>query len=379
MDPTPATSVKKPASTLPAGRRFLPTGNSWRRRLGVGVLLAILVAVGGQLAWQGWGLWCHRAAVRAISQRDFAAAQELLQVCRRVWPNSGETLLLFAQVTRRANALDDVPALLDAAERAQAAPEAITFERELLRLQRGDPSSAEVFLKFCDAQPQAVESRLILEALVVGSMRRLDLGAAGRYIQRWERNCSEEAEQVQGWIWLAELALSKGDVDEAASYYRRAVPLRPQDSQLRLRLAELLTRNAPRESLELLAQVSAAQPSTEDLPLDQARCYRSLGEHTTAEQLLTQFLAQHPRHFSAMLERGHVALDLRQFDVAEHWFRQALALEPDRREPNMALARCLQATDQTTEAQKYLAKVAQIDARVEQRIKQLREQGRVER
>ena len=66
--------------------------------------------------------------------------------------------------------------------------------------------------------------------------------------------------------------------------------------------------------------------------------------------------------FSALLERGLVALDARQFDEAERWLRRALAQKPDEPDINYSLSECLREAGKDAEAAHYHKKFLELDA-----------------
>lgn len=348
------------------------------RPLAIGASLLVILGVIALLGWQTWGTLRFRAAEEALANRDFPRARVLVGQALRVWPNDSETLLLAAQAARRDGALDEAARILKTAERSHAVPDAVALERDLLRLQSGALEDADRFLEVCVAHPMAAQTPQILEAVIIGSLQRLELARAGRCLQLWEGACAREPDRVQGWIWRGELALRTGDVDTAARHYRQVVKANPANDKTRLRLAELLTKYAPREALEQLDQLRETPFKTREVLLHRARCYRSLGEHEQADQLLGEILAQSPADYEAILERGQIALELRQFDAAERWFRAAADIHPDRRDTNQALARCLQLTGKEEEAQRYRDKVTKIDALLDERVRQLQQKGRIE-
>jgi len=341
---------------------------------------ALLLVIGGvalYLGWQAWASFRFHAAEQALARRDFAEARRLLNAHVQGRSPSGETLLLAAQAARRDGALDETPQILDAALRANAVPEAVAFERELLRLQSGQTDDAERFLEVCTAHPTAEQSPLILEALIVGSLKRLDLVLAKRCLDLWQKTRDNQPDRIQGWIWRGEVALRQGDRDTAEREYRQAVAADPRNEQARLRLAELLSRFAPREALDQLDALPQQRWDDRDVRFQRARSYRALGEYETADELLTKIIAESPDDYGAILERGHLAMELRQFEPAERWYRAALKIQPELREPNEALARCLQLLGKTDESQRYRDKVARIDALLDERMKQLKAKGRL--
>jgi tetratricopeptide (TPR) repeat protein len=346
-----------------------------RRHLSIALLL---LAIGGllvHLARQAWAKSRFSAAEAALLDRDFPRARQLLDECLRVWPGDDQVLLLAAQAARRDGAPSDAERLLQAALRARAVPDAVELERLLLQLQSGDTRHLDHFLEVCQAHPAAAESRLILEAAIIGSLQRIDVALARKCLELWEKHCVRDPDRVQGWIWAGEIAIRTGDVDTAAGHFRQVVEAQPEHDKARLRLAELLSRSAPREALDHLDRLRSVSPDDRDVRLQRARCFRSLGEHEQAGELLTAVLSTAPGDYEILLELGEISLELRRLDAAEQWLRAAIEIQPNRRDPNLALARCLQLAGKQDEAQQYRDRVAEIDAMLEERLRLLREKG----
>ena len=92
----------------------------------------------GYFAWIGWGSIEFRAAQKAFSHREFHDVRKHLSNSLRVWPRDPETLLFAAQAARQDGAMEEASQLLEAAQRADAVPEAIALERDLIRVQMSE-------------------------------------------------------------------------------------------------------------------------------------------------------------------------------------------------------------------------------------------------
>jgi tetratricopeptide (TPR) repeat protein len=342
------------------------------------LILLLLIPVGFgayQAGWFAWGLFHANAAQTALAQRDFPQARQHLACCRRAWPSDSETLLLASQAARRDGDLDGASRLLTACREANGLPEAIALERKLLRLQSGDLTDADDFLRFCGNSPDRPEAALFLEALIVGCLEAMDLRRARRGVDLWLANHPGKHDQLQGLLWRGDIAIRSGDAENAQADYRRAVEIDPAHEGARLRLAEVLTRYSPREALDHLEQLRQRRPGDRGVQLNLARCRRALGDHQEARELLDQLLAEVQNDRAVLLERGLVELDLQDTPAAQRWLRRAEKLNPDRRDVNLALARCLRLAGKQAEAQRYQDRVAQIDAEMQRRIDRLFPQG----
>jgi tetratricopeptide (TPR) repeat protein len=357
---------------------FVSKRGFFSRRILVATLAVLILCLAAHLTRQGWGTYHYHAAERALARREFSSAQEHLNRCLGVWPTNPETLLTAAQAARRGGQPGAALRLLDAAERAQAVPEAVAFERELAFIQTGRSNQTDYYLQICADHPETAQARLIAEATIVGSLETLDLVRVRRGLELWDTRSSNEADRIQAVIWRGELAIRTGDVDTAIAHFRQGVEADPDNDASRLRLAELLSRPAPQEALVHLQLLHEKRPADRDVRLQLARCYRALGEHEAATRLLSALSDQYPEDIAVLIEQGLVAVDLQRADEAERWLRRAESLQPQRREVSLALARCLQLAGKVQEAQQYRDKVAKLDAAWEKRAKSMLEKGRLE-
>jgi tetratricopeptide (TPR) repeat protein len=323
------------------------------------VLLALAVYLGG---WELWGQYHWRAAERALAARDFAAAREHLVACRRAWPTDRETLLLSAQAARRGGDVPEAEKLLRAGREAGIMPEALDTERKLLGIQCGNMEEAEVCLSYSRTATRAADTELVLEAVIVGGIRSMDLPHAQAALDLWQQRRPAGADQVQGKIWAGDIAIRKGDIGGAIVAYQEAVEAAPTHDAPRQRLAEILSRYDPPAALPHLQQLLQNRPNDPTLRLHLARCQRGLGEHEQARQLLDALLAENPQSVDVLLERGQLDLDMGNPAAAEPRLRRAVALETNRRDPNLALARCLRLAGKEEEAKEFQERVTKIDA-----------------
>lgn len=348
------------------------------RRWFIGALLLAVVGATVVIFRQFEEVGEFDAIVAALDRREFVAARELADARLKRRPRDVETLLLAAQATRRGGDLEAASRFLDSAERTGEMTEAVLVERNLFDLQTGRLDLANRYLEVAEAHPEYPESPLILESLIVGSLRRMDLRLAQRCVDSWNSRAKRDDERVQGQLWSGEIALRRGEVETATDHYRQVVVDSPDNDQARLRLAELLCRNKPTEALTHLEVLRAKRSQDRSVLLFTARSQRALGEHERAAELLDQILVKFPKDYEALLERGQLALELRQFDLAERRLSDAVRLYPERRDANLALARCLQSVGRDDDARPYREKVAQIDAELDVRMRRLREQGRLD-
>jgi predicted Zn-dependent protease len=349
-----------PAETRPA--------TSFRRRLVVALLSVIVLGLAAHFGWQGWGGWQYRQAEQAMNRRDFQAAREHLTQCLRVWPQDIQTLLLAAQAARR----DGVPAecdrLLDAAEQAGAVREAVVFERDLAVLQSGDLAAAGQYLNVYREHPAFAGRPLILEAIIVGSLRAMDLPRARESLDLWEAQQPSVPDQTQLALWRGELEIRSANVAAATGHFRRAIELAPSSREARLKLVQVLAQADPAAAQEHLAYLLQNHPHDPEVLYQQAVAARNLGELAEAEAALAQLLARSPEHVDALVLRGRVALDRQQLDDAGKWLAEAERLAPQRHGVVLALVDHARLTGQPDRAQQYEARLAEVVRRIQEQV-----------
>jgi len=336
------------------------------------ILVALLAfALLGLVAWSGnhWArVWYHEQAARtALEQRDFATAAEQLRHCLRLQPGQANLLLLAAQTARRAGEFDRAEKLLQDAATAGEIPEIIALERRLQRFQSGELTDAEAHWNFCREHPEHVSTPLILEALIVGSLQVLQLDLARRGIALWLEQRSSPIEQSQGLFWRGQLAVRQGNGEGALADYRLALEKNPANEAAQRQAVEILVRYDAPEALRLLEPLLQKRPKDAALQLLLARCRRRLGEPESARSLLDALLADRPNEPQVLLERGLVELDLGQPAQAEPWLRRAIAVAPQMRDLNAALAQCLRLLGHP-EAAEFEERTRRLDADIQAKI-----------
>jgi predicted Zn-dependent protease len=324
----------------------------------------ILLGAGLALAAGGLAAWFFRpdprlaAAERALERHDYAAAYEQLRDCLRRRPDDPRLLFLAARTARRAGLYDQAEKHLAACQRLQGKSDAITLERALARLQRGD-ADAEPYLT-ARVEKGDPDTLLIWEVLIQYYLDSYQLFKArdclDRYLER--RPDDVHALMGRGYIW-ERLFYYNG----AASDYRRAVEIEPDNDRARLRLAEtLLIVGPPEEAAEHFERLRQRHPDSPAARLGLARARREQGRTPEARELLDALLAEEPKHAGALAERGRVALDEGDAERAVAWLRQAVERAPADRTTLYNLYNALRASGRDDEARDCRERLARLDA-----------------
>ena len=160
-----------------------------RRRLTVLALLLAFIVGGAVWARPQLRAWWHLRAARAeIEHYHTSQAIRHLKVCREVWPNDPEVLLLSARAARRAGVYGDCERLLSLYEKERGRDDVFKFERLLLDAECNQDQVVERCWQLIEeGNPN---SSLLMESLARGYMRRYRLGMARRCLDRWRQSAA---------------------------------------------------------------------------------------------------------------------------------------------------------------------------------------------
>jgi tetratricopeptide (TPR) repeat protein len=318
-------------------------------------LIAVFTA---PLAVHGFGHWHYRAAQRALERSDFPTARDHLAWCLKVWITSPDAHLLAARTARRAGVYDEAEQYLRACRALGAPAESVDLEHMLLRAQRGDLTNAEGYLvsRVLENHPDTI---LILEVLTKAYARAYRLVEAEECVRRWLERAPED---VLAWTWQGQLAQDAFNNAEALRAYARIVELDPDNDDARLVLASLLIRKSPPEALEHFQRLRRRLGDVPLVLVGLASCERNLAHPDEARRLLEMVLPTHPQNWSALAERGRLALEYESAQEAEKWFRLAIAILPFEKDVNYDLYQCLVSLGRKKEAETQLAKLKRTEA-----------------
>ncbi|MSQ96913.1 MAG: tetratricopeptide repeat protein [Gemmataceae bacterium] len=365
-----------------------------KRRLALaGLLVLIVVAAAGAWIYVRFGGDAdYRAVQDALARRDFQEASRRLQKYLDAKPGDRAVRLLTAQTARRQGDFQDAASHLQIYENHAGADADVDQERRLLRIQQGNLIEAEATLAWCAKNPNALQTPLMLEALIEGCLSGLwatlqcemagqgevspaDFARAQRAIDQWLAQRPGQPDQVQGHVWLGKLHSVARDYPKAHAAFRKAVDLDPQSFAARELLGLSLLHDAPAEAALHLQALHQRDPANAKISYFLATVRRTLGELEAAAQLLDAVLAQQPEHVPALVERGRVALDQRHAADAELWLHRAMTLAPNHAQANMIYSQCLQQADRAAEAKRYHDRFLEIEAEVKRQRDEMKKRS----
>jgi Flp pilus assembly protein TadD len=333
-----------------------------RPRLLGGLLagLAALAVAGAVLGRQLWARHHLQAARQALERYHAAEAQHHLDICRRVWPDDPETLLLCARTARAADDLVEADRLLKAyGDLPGQDPEARAFELALLQAAAGNVDLAAEPLRRL-LEKGDLRFPAILEALVTGYLRTYRQREVLFYLQTW---LGRQPDNPRALFLRGHAFQRVHDYARAADDYARVLSLDPEQSEARGLLAGcLLEQDRYAEAAAVLESLRLQRPNDPGVLVPLALARNGLGQAAEAARLLDEQLARQPQSLPALRSRGKVALDQGQLAQAETWLRRAVAVGPHDHKANFLLHQCLVRQGRTDEARALKAKLDPLEA-----------------
>ncbi|OWK34693.1 tetratricopeptide repeat protein [Fimbriiglobus ruber] len=300
-------------------------------------------------------------AREAITARDFSGALRSLEAYSAGHPDDAEALLLAAQTARRAGDGTAFERYLQRYATAGGGRVPAELERDMWRTQTGDLSAYAGVLRFCQAHPDHPTAPLMLESAAVGCLAANRPNEAVTCTDLWMKGTLSPEDRAEALFLRGRGLEGLGRMPEAAEDYRRVLEQMPTRDDARLRLAQFLTREEPREALTLFERLERDGQKSLEVRLGMARCRRQLGEIDKAGAILDQLATENPRDLAVLTEAGALDLDRGRLAQAETRLRQALSINPNTRDANVHLARCLSELGRDGEARDQFAKVKRIE------------------
>jgi tetratricopeptide (TPR) repeat protein len=354
--------ARRPAAgaLLDAGRAALAPGRALlrvaRRRPWLSLAAGLALLAGGAAAGAHlWALAEYDAAGRDIRDEHYAAARARLRTCAAVWPWSTAPHLLAARAARLEGYYDEAEAELKKVKDLQGGPsDAYQLEQVLIRAQRGDvdpDTLADLRYAVNHGHP---ESAAILDAVALGHLHHMRLLPALECYNVWLKLDPDAVRALDGRGWIDER------IDrhvEAQRDYLRAIELAPGRSGVRRRLASLLLDdNDPEAALAHYRRLQQDEPDAPDVLTGLARCRALLNQPDEARRLFDRVLDADPDYHDALLFRGKLEFQEKNYRAAEKDLRLSLKSQTDDPEVYFALYNCVYAQPgREEEAQKLFA------------------------
>ncbi|HZV05674.1 MAG TPA: tetratricopeptide repeat protein [Gemmataceae bacterium] len=303
--------------------------------------------------------WRHLSAARAAIQKNHnLEAIRHLQICLKTWPNDAEVLFLAARTARRAGAYGEAEQALEKYEAQRGSDELAALERILLRAENGEMNEVDGFCKHWieNGHPDAP---FIFEASVRGYLQAYRLSDAWRCVQRWRQ---EQPNNPQTYYLEGQIHDCSGVSWAALEAYQKVLQADPEHEEARLKLtAALMERRSFTEAVPHLEHLLQHMPDEPLVPVRLALCRDILGQTDEAVRILDELLARQPHCAPALVERGKIALNRGQYEQAESWLREAVALAPGEHEARYQLVQCLRRAGKDAEAQQEDQRLSRLE------------------
>ena len=331
-------------------RRFFAWVGSLSRHRGLLVLSigAVLLAVASPFLWAGYHAF---AGESALNRYHSAEARAHLDACLRVWPwsRSGRTHVLAARAARRQGDFDEALRLLHECQDAlhEDSPEAV-LEWAMLRAVMGDlDATAEPLRKAAHQNPSLVP--LVLEALTEGYLTMSRILEALHCTDDW---LALEPNNAQAWFLRGKIHRQVGAAQEVAADCRHVLDVDPERAEARWWLAlALLDIGEYRNAYQHLQVLQQQRPDDAELRVRMAMCLWRMDRQPEARNLLDRVLAEHPHHGLALRTRGQISLTAGRFAEAEPWLSEAARVLPYDYGAQNALWECLRQEGKTEQAE----------------------------
>jgi tetratricopeptide (TPR) repeat protein len=318
--------------------------HSWAAILLLGLLGASVVLARSHLQ-----AWYHlRAARSELKKYHNLQAIQHLRICLKAWPSNPDVLFLVARTARRAGAYGEAEQALEKYQARRGCDEAAALERVLLRAESGELDQVAGFCKHWIEQGHP-DTPFIFEASVRGYLQAYRLVDARLCLQRWRR---EQPDNPQTYYLEGQIHDCESVAASAIECYQKVLEADPEHDEARLKLTSaLLERRAFAEAVTHLEYLRQHQPDEPLVPVRLAACRAFLGEPDEAVRLLEEVLSRNPHFAPALAERSKIAMDRGEYEAAEAWLREAVALSPGDHPSRYLLVRCLRGGSKEAEAQ----------------------------
>ena len=288
--------------------------------LGVALLL-------GLAAPHAWAAYQYRSARTALIHYHPEEARRRLQTCLTIWPRFAPARLLASRASREAGDLEDADLQLRECQRIEeGSTEEIAFEWALLQASYGNVREVEPYLqKQADQQPE--RAHLVWEALAEGYLQSYRILDAMSCLEHWIARDPDNvrALELRGKAFVTGKGVKRGTDD-----FRRVLELDSSRDDARMRLTRaLLDLGGYDEAIPHLERLAKARPEDPNIRVRLARCLNMLRRGDEARRALEGVLAEHPDHAMALRTLGQFSLTDGQPAEAERYLRRAAAGMPN--------------------------------------------------
>jgi tetratricopeptide (TPR) repeat protein len=336
---------------------------SIRRRILATVFLLALLAAGGWLVASPCLAEYHlHAARRAVERYHDLQAQYHLERCLVLRPGQPRALLLAARVARRVGSFDLAEESLEQYQDIRGSDGELVLERVLLRAARGEVDEVNAFCRARVAEDHPT-APLVREAVAAGLMQVFRLHEAEKVLQEWRES---DTNNVQASFLQGKLCDLRVSLSEALKCYRRVIDLDPEHDEARLRMLNVLVQQSDgQEGLPHAEYLHRRFPGNSQVVLRLAQCLCLVGRQPEAREILDALLQREPHHALGLAERGKLALQERDNELAETLLSEAVSRDPSALDARHLLAQALRRNGKPEAAAAEQDKLARLEKDVQ--------------
>jgi tetratricopeptide (TPR) repeat protein len=305
-----------------------------------------------------------------LARRDYDAALEHFRAAEQVDPDRAETHFWLARVNRKLGDLDAVRRHLEIArERGYADRERLTREWRLVLAETGRVREVEHYLADMLTNPGEDDVE-ICEAFATGYCLDVRFTEALALLDAWRADYPND---FRPRLRRAQVFAGDHRWSEAASAFREALELAPDDPTVRRGLAETLVQLGRSKEAEPHFRVAVEKdPTDAEALIGLAKLLRERGAHQEAAEIVQRLLQREPKNFSA-------GVLLAQLNVAAGRAERAVALAaplvelwPQDLPSRLVLAEALRAAGRLDEAESQSKVYAELQRHAQRLERDLR-------
>src|SRR5262249_14173310 len=334
------------------------TGSNWlRTRAGPLVGIALLLGAVGYGCYVGgtYLLARHysRQGEQALAENRFDTARRHFAHSLDLWKRDPDVHFLAARAARRQREFKDAEAHLRTCKELGVDADQLQLEWAMMQAQRDTPAISEGYLLALVEKGHA-DSGLICEALIQGYLKTYQLPKAYQCAARW---LDREPDNLAALFWRGMIWEKIGNNRLAAADFEQVVAGQPDNRAARLHLGTmLLSFKEFDRAVEQFEWLCKGDPKDLQIRLGVADCFIAQNRLEEAQSLLDEVLRDFPDNPIALSERGKVAFQLNNSQLAEQLLRRALAFDPYDPETAYAMSQVLQQLGLPDEAKLYREK-----------------------
>jgi tetratricopeptide (TPR) repeat protein len=229
-----------------------------------------------------------------------------------------------------------------------------------MRLKRRTLVAAVALLVLSGCSPQAREARYLEKG-----KREFQKKNYAVAVIHFKNAMQAQPKDAEPYYQLGLAYLASGDINTAASYFRKATELNPKHTGAQLKLAELMSTGRSKEMLEEAQKrtqdVLTLMPENTDALNVLASTELRLGNPASAEAHLEQALRSSPTSLKSSVALAQTRLARKDVAGAEEALKQAATQAPKSPEPRDYLGGFYLALGRTAEAEQEFRRALQID------------------